>query len=68
MVLSVVVYFISKMNWKLGTIVNFLVGLFSMFYVFTLKIGFSETIVLFGQKLYFEWTDVSFTSRWSVSW
>ncbi|ACM23535.1 proton-conducting transporter membrane subunit [Thermotoga neapolitana] len=60
MVLSVVVYFISKMNWKLGTIVNFLVGLFSMFYVFTLKIGFSETIVLFGQKLYFEWTDVSF--------
>ena len=58
---SVVIYFISKASWRVGAILNFLIGLYLISYVFTLKTGASSALgSLFGQQLTLSWTSASY--------
>ncbi|ACB09942.1 MAG TPA: oxidoreductase [Thermotoga sp.] len=58
--LSIFIYLVSKMSWKMGALLNFLAGLFTILYIFTLKVGTFEKLDLFGLNIQFEWTNVSF--------
>ncbi len=59
--LSVAVYFISKLSWKVGAVINALAGAYLMIYLFTLKVGSSEVLgTLFGEKLLLTYTNASF--------
>ncbi len=60
-VASVVIYFISKASWRVGAILNFLIGLYLLAYVFTLKIGTTEDFGTFlGQQLTLSWSSASY--------
>ncbi|WP_235280328.1 proton-conducting transporter transmembrane domain-containing protein [Thermotoga sp. Mc24] len=58
--LSVFIYFVSKISLKTGAFLNFLAGLFTILYIFTLKVSTFEKLDLFGLNIQFEWTNVSF--------
>ncbi len=61
LVTSVIIYFVSKASWRVGAILNFLIGIFLISYVFALHTGTTSDLgSLFGQKLQLTWTNASF--------
>ncbi len=61
LLVSVGVYFVSKMNVKAGAILNFLIGIFLMIYFWRLNVPTMDELGTFlEQNMFLKWTDMSF--------
>lgn len=61
LIFSVVNYFISKASWRVGSIINALIGSYLIFQVFTIPKGTEVTIGKFlGETLALQWTNAGF--------